>query len=1182
MVELIVAMAVFAVLASGAIYFLSATVWSAETAARRAQAAGYMQEGVEAVQALDHTAWNVLADTPDNLYGLSNANGQWEFINDPDNPDNNTDYTRTVTVTDVFRNVAGDIVASDASTAVLDPHTRDVNVAIEWENGPVTSDMDATVYVTDWDATFQADTTNIDFTAGTLANARVSTIDDGEVQILQPTLEIGSVTASSVWTTVQLDNTYTDPVVVTAVVDGANPNSPVSARVQSRTSTSFDLRLDFPPDNFAPSSTNAETVNYLVIEAGTWTLGENQTKIEAGVVQDVSALDCSSCGWLNGPVINYELTYDTDPLVFHQIESENDSSWVQSIVTAHNAASNPPTTIGFQIAMNGTQATTTHAAEDIGYVVIERDIQDVFEGLNFETIATEDAVTGYTDTPHFTAPFVQTYISTPWTLAAQMTIDGGDGAWAMIDDVTSADMTVYVDEDQTGDSERSHTTEDVALLAFAYPGTYYLDAADLFFNYPTMEVGVIDPETVVTNGNMEIGTVIADTNWSTVSLTETYVDPVVVASIVGANNPSSPVSARVRNAGANSFELRLDFPPDNFPPNSTNAETVNYIVMESGLWEIGSSGVHVEAGVLPSVTALNCALGCSWNTGVNVNFEQPYSAPPAVFHQIMSENDSSWITSFTASQSSYSTPPTTTGFRLAMNGSEVTNSHGAEDIGYIAIATEQTDLIDGTLFETDTTGDTVFGMNSPFTDTFDQTYSAPPWTLVTQMTMDGGNGGWSMMNNVNASTITMYAQEDQASDAETDHTDEDFGYMAFGQIGSFPITGSTIITDPITVQLQQTYSNPVVITLPYLSLDTSSPVSTRVYNVTSDSFDLRYDFPPDNFPPVDTAFREPVHYMVMEAGQWQIGDTKIEAHVETVSTVGSIAGWSSDIYEYDHNFDNPPIVLHQVMSDDDPSWITTWARGTSSAANPPGTQDFRMALQAAEVISSQGHGPETVGWVAIEDVGTDTHEGLPFQTIIGNEAVFGHADGCYSTTYGGPYTDPITIASQTTMDGGNGGWLSMCALTDTEVGFHVEEDQFTDAERTHTDEDYTAIMFSEPFSSAGGAPNVPTISGTIESRIFGDGSTERNFNTIEWNENIDCVACNVQIQVRSATNLVDLASAPYIGPDGTSATSYEAPTGDLLPLSSIGDTYVQYLATLVGTLSGSPQLTDVEVFQYEN
>ena len=61
------------------------------------------------------------------------------------------------------------------------------------------------------------------------------------------------------------------------------------------------------------------------------------------------------------------------------------------------------------------------------------------------------------------------------------------------------------------------------------------------------------------------------TSWSTITLTNTYTEPVVTATVQDGNNPDTPLTARVRNASGNSFELRLDIPTDNFAPVTSNS-----------------------------------------------------------------------------------------------------------------------------------------------------------------------------------------------------------------------------------------------------------------------------------------------------------------------------------------------------------------------------------------------------------------------------------------------------------------------------------------------------------------------------------------------------------------------------------------------------------------------------------
>lgn len=1181
MVEIILTIAIFAVMATGAIYFLSANVYSAQASANRTNAASYLQQGVEAVQAIDRAAWNALADSPDSTYGLQQTSGVWSLADEPDNPDGNTDYTRTITIADVYRNADGDIVDSSTPDAELDPHTRAVTVLIEWSNGPIrSSDISSVVYLTDWDSTQATQDLTTDFSTGTLNNLRISEIDDGELQIIQAPMEVGTVTATTAATTVLLDNEYDNPVVVTSVLDGNNPNSPVTSRVTDVTSTSFELKLDFPTDNFLPSTTNSETVYYVVVEAGTWNFGDNNTRLEAGIVEDVSAVACNTAcsGYNVGTDVPYELEYTTNPLVFHQIITNNDTDWITSYVSDNTSNANPPGTDGFQVAMNGAQVTTSHDPEDVAYIVIESEAEDVFEGINFETDATGDIVQGQANS-HHSENLDQTYGATPWALVTKTTEDGGDGAWAMLDSISSTRITMYAEEDQTTDTERSHTTEDFGYWVMAEEGTYYLDAEVTEFDHPKMEVGVIES---IETGAMEIGTATATSSWTTIPLTNTYIKPVVQVTILDGNNPNSPVTTRVRNASGNSFDVKLQFPTDSFAPVTTNSETIYYMVVEAGVWELGDTGIKLEADIAEDVSRLGCGT-CGYTPGTVITYDHAYTTAPLVFHQVMSENDTDWITSYASDDSIRSTPPQTDAFQLSMMGAQSTSSHDPEDIGYIVFQSEATDTASGVPFETDSTGDSVLGYSDAHrTEVLDNTYTSTPVALVSQNSMDGSDGAWAMLDTLTTTDITMYVDEDQTVDTERSHASEDVGYVVFGQTGNFTLNDWSFLRDPITVELEQTYTNPVVVTMPYITSDLHSPFSTRVYDVQPDSFTLRLDFPPDNFGTETLNYSEPVYYMVMEEGQWQMGDMKVEAHLEEdISTVAYITSWTGEAMTYDHTYTNNPLIFHQVMSDDDPTWISSWVSAPSRRTNPPTTAGFDLALNATQVSTSYTHAPEDIGWIAFEDVSLDEYEGTEFRTHFGRDAMRGNSDSCTTYTHGGTYVDGgIILASQMGMDGIDGTWISACSVSDTAIGFQAEEDQSFDSERSHTDEDYALMVFEESFDTAGGSSDVQTI-GTYESDIIDISSIGRNFNIIEWLEQTDCTDCDVSVQVRTSDSSSAVGSATYVGPDGTNATVFDNPVGDLLNIDHINDTYMQYFLTLEGTTAESPILEDVTYSYYE-
>ena len=106
-VEAVLSIALFVLFAAGAVYFLTAGLLTSQTAMGSATAAAYVQEGIEAVQSIDRAAWNQLADSPDSTYGLELDGNIWALSADPDNPNGDTNYTRTITISDAYRDSGG-------------------------------------------------------------------------------------------------------------------------------------------------------------------------------------------------------------------------------------------------------------------------------------------------------------------------------------------------------------------------------------------------------------------------------------------------------------------------------------------------------------------------------------------------------------------------------------------------------------------------------------------------------------------------------------------------------------------------------------------------------------------------------------------------------------------------------------------------------------------------------------------------------------------------------------------------------------------------------------------------------------------------------------------------------------------------------------------------------------------
>ena len=274
-------------------------------------------------------------------------------------------------------------------------------------------------------------------------------------------IEGGVVTADGTHVTVGLVNTYDSPVVVCSV-QYANNTTPVVARVSNVTSTSFDLRLQNPSDQ----TVAAENVSYLVIEEGIWTV--DGVKIEAQ--KYLSTVTDEDGSWV-GEAQSYGQSY-INPVVVGQVMSENDPAW--SVFWCQGGAlEDPPSPSALVTGKTVCEDTNVvRADETVGFIVFEGG-HGTIGGVEFEAFLGADTVAGAGDTPPYSYTFGTAFSAAPTVAVTTMAgVDGANGAWAQTHGSTMATATTLylsVDEDQIGDAERGHTTEQVGYTVFAAP-----------------------------------------------------------------------------------------------------------------------------------------------------------------------------------------------------------------------------------------------------------------------------------------------------------------------------------------------------------------------------------------------------------------------------------------------------------------------------------------------------------------------------------------------------------------------------------------------------------------------------------------------------------------------------------------------------------------------------------------
>jgi arylsulfatase A-like enzyme len=322
-------------------------------------------------------------------------------------------------------------------------------------NGTVTTDGATVTYTHDGSAT-TSDTFTYTASDGDLEDTATVTVTI-EPAPSTGVLEFHLVTTGDAGMTVTLDNTYASPVVVCSA-NYTNNTIPVVTRVSAVTSTSFDVRLQNP----SGSAVAAEMVSCLVVEAGVHSV--DGVSFEAWTY--LSTITDNSGSWV-GEAQSYGQSY-TSPVVLGQVMSENDAAW--SVFWARGGASgDPPTASTLYAGKTIAEDSGTRADETIGVIVFEAGHGTV-AGVEYEAAVGGNSVQGIDDGPPYTYTFSTAFLAAPpVAVVSQAGMNGPNGGWAQTHGsplATTTELSLSIDEDQIGDTERAHIAEEVAYVAF--------------------------------------------------------------------------------------------------------------------------------------------------------------------------------------------------------------------------------------------------------------------------------------------------------------------------------------------------------------------------------------------------------------------------------------------------------------------------------------------------------------------------------------------------------------------------------------------------------------------------------------------------------------------------------------------------------------------------------------------
>ncbi|ABW26710.1 DUF4347 domain-containing protein [Acaryochloris marina] len=256
-------------------------------------------------------------------------------------------------------------------------------------------------------------------------------------------------TLNDQWTRITLQETYANPVVIAGPPSFNGPN-PSTVRVRNVTSNSFEVRID--EWEYLDEQHTLESLGYLVVEEGIHTLADG-TVLQAGSSQ-------SDNDWAS---IDFTSAFNDTPLLFAQTTSENEAAAVAEHL--RNISNT-----GFDLRLQEEEAADqTHAVEDVDWIAIAPG-SGTFGPVSF--IANQISSNHQDSTASFGSAFSG---DIPVFLAQANTSNGGDPFAIRYRTLAPTGTTLFLEEEQSRDSETWHIFEDVAYLAL---GTGLLEVPD--------------------------------------------------------------------------------------------------------------------------------------------------------------------------------------------------------------------------------------------------------------------------------------------------------------------------------------------------------------------------------------------------------------------------------------------------------------------------------------------------------------------------------------------------------------------------------------------------------------------------------------------------------------------------------------------------------------------------------
>ncbi len=192
-----------------------------------------------------------------------------------------------------------------------------------------------------------------------------------------------------------------------------------------------------------------------------------------------------------------------------------------------------------------------HQKEKVAWIAMERGNQAEIYQMQVDTVSVTHGWTSIN--------FFQSFPNIPLLFANMQTINDGDAGTLRNTGVNWNNARLRIQEENSVDANNAHNKEITGYLAIDNIGNITNKAAEI--------IG-------------EVGKLKVDNNWSTVNLSSSYHNPVVIANSLSIDH-FDPAMVRIKNVTTESFDIRIE--EWDYLDGNHGLETVAYMVVEGSL-----------------------------------------------------------------------------------------------------------------------------------------------------------------------------------------------------------------------------------------------------------------------------------------------------------------------------------------------------------------------------------------------------------------------------------------------------------------------------------------------------------------------------------------------------------------------------------------------------------------------